>query len=155
VTEDLAELDALLADLARRLTAPERRKLGQDLADQLRRSNADRIGRNVTPTGEAMVARKKRLRENVTPGERIKSGRMFLRARSPRFLRKQASASEAVVRFAGSAARIMRVHQFGEIDAVDRKPGAPRVQYPARELLGYSEADRQMILDVVLRHLGT
>jgi phage virion morphogenesis protein len=51
-----------------------------------------------------------------------------------------------LVGFTAAAARIARIHQLGLRDRVSRKPGAPEVTYEARELLGFTQDERLMIL---------
>ncbi|WP_366931853.1 phage virion morphogenesis protein [Paraburkholderia xenovorans] len=45
------------------------------------------------------------------------------------------------------------MHQFGESDRV--APHGPEYKYPARVLLGFSDADRDMIRDLLLKHIAT
>ena len=160
-----APLINALDDLAARIAPDERRRLAGEVADDLRASNVKRLRANLQPPDDAaMTARKpqldkktgkhhlrsKRLRD---PGSgkktSVKTGRMFQRAASAKYLRKESSAGEAAVGFVGAMARIMRVHQYGEVDAVTRGAGAPRVKYPARVVLGFDHADRARILDQV------
>ncbi len=58
----------------------------------------------------------------------------------------------ATVGIVGRAARIAHVHQYGLRDAV--RPGGPKVQYPERVLLGFSDVDRERVLDLLLDHLA-
>ncbi len=58
----------------------------------------------------------------------------------------------ATVGIVGRAARIAHVHQYGLRDAV--RPGGPKVQYSERVLLGFSDADREKVLDLLLDHLA-
>lgn len=53
--------------------------------------------------------------------------------------------------YSGVAARIARVHQFGERDQV-----APGIftDYPVRELLGISQADERLIYNTVLGRIA-
>ncbi len=55
------------------------------------------------------------------------------------------------VGYSGVAARIARVHQFGERDQV-----APGIftDYPVRELLGISRADERLIYNTVLGRIA-
>lgn len=50
----------------------------------------------------------------------------------------------------GVAARIARVHQYGQRD---RRAGC-FAKYPVRELLGFTAGDEQMITEQVLNSLG-
>lgn len=57
-----------------------------------------------------------------------------------------------MVGFYGRVARIARVAQYGLYDNV--RPGGPRVKYDQRELLGFTDADYDMIRDLLAEHLG-
>ncbi|HAX5207836.1 TPA: phage virion morphogenesis protein [Escherichia coli] len=72
---------------------------------------------------------------------------MFAKLRTARYLKARADASGVTVGYSGVAARIARVHQFGERDQV-----APGIftNYPVRELLGISPADERLIYNTVL-----
>ena len=77
---------------------------------------------------------------------------MFVRLRTAKHLKAQATPSEATVAFAGRAERIARVHQFGLEDRV--KPGGPTYRYPVRALLGITDAQVERVRDLVLSHLS-
>jgi hypothetical protein len=55
------------------------------------------------------------------------------------------------VGFIGRAARIARVHSFGERERV--APRGPYYRYPARVLLGLSNAERTLIREPRLVHI--
>lgn len=59
---------------------------------------------------------------------------MFVKPRTARYLKARADASGVTAGYKVAAARIARVHQFGERDRI-----APGIftDYPVRELLGY------------------
>ncbi|WP_168400650.1 phage virion morphogenesis protein [Erwinia amylovora] len=75
---------------------------------------------------------------------------MFQRLRGYRFLKMRADAAGTSVGFEGVAARIARVHQYGQRDRVG--PGV-LAKYPARELLGFTTADEQLIAEQVINSL--
>jgi phage virion morphogenesis protein len=77
---------------------------------------------------------------------------MFAKLRTARHLRLQADDRAASIEFLGRTARIARVHQEGLSDSVN--PGGPTYEYPSRALLGFSDADRQAINDLLLEHLA-
>lgn len=54
----------------------------------------------------------------------------------------------AVVEFTGKVQRIAQIHQFGLKDRPN--PHAQDVQYPERQLLGFSRNDIQLIEDLFL-----
>ncbi|MES2339593.1 MAG: phage virion morphogenesis protein [Pseudomonadota bacterium] len=153
---DFAPLDDLLTGLADRLDGDARKRLGRTVAEDLRTTNAKRIKANVTPDGEAMVPRKAKPAGKLTDNADRKTSKsaraaaMFRRAATPRYLRKESSAGDAQVGFAGAMARIMRVHHYGLRDTVIRDPKAPEVTYPERPVIGLTTDDRLRILDRVL-----
>ncbi|RQM37244.1 phage virion morphogenesis protein [Erwinia psidii] len=77
---------------------------------------------------------------------------MFQRLRGYRFLKVRADAGGTNVGFDGVAARIARVHQYGQRDQVG--PGA-FAKYPVRELLGFTAGDERMITEQVINSLGS
>ncbi|WP_249936377.1 phage virion morphogenesis protein, partial [Escherichia coli] len=72
---------------------------------------------------------------------------MFAKLRTARYLKVKADASGVTVGYSGVAARIARVHQFGERDRV---AAGMYTDYPARELLGITPADERLIADRLL-----
>ncbi|MBG6242222.1 MAG: phage virion morphogenesis protein [Candidatus Symbiopectobacterium sp. Dall1.0] len=77
---------------------------------------------------------------------------MFQRLRGYRFLKMRADSNGVRVGFDGVAARIARVHQFGQRDQIG--PGT-FAKYPVRELLGFTTGDEQMITEQVINSLGS
>ena len=167
---DFGPLEGWLDELASRIAPGERKRLAGLVATDLRAAQARRIRANVQPPDDAPMAprklqadgkrgksylRSKRLRDETTRQRTsVKSERMFRRATAPRYLRKESSTGEAAVGFVGAMARIMRVHQYGLEDGVSRAPGAPRVRYPARVVLGFEPADRERVLEQVMGALA-
>jgi len=73
---------------------------------------------------------------------------MFAKLRTAKYMKTQASASEAVVEFAGNVQRMARVHHYGLRDRPSRK--GKEVQYESRPLLGINENDYESIYQVIL-----
>lgn len=146
---ELKPFDDKLSGLLASLSPAGRRKMAAEIAKKLRTSQQQRIKRQKAPDGTPYASRK---RQPV----RGKKGRvkreMFAKLRTARYLKTNASPDAAVVEFAGKVQRIARIHQEGLRDKPNRhsKP----VQYNARPLLGFSEADSQIIEDVILSHLS-
>ncbi|CCD29849.1 Phage virion morphogenesis protein [Candidatus Glomeribacter gigasporarum BEG34] len=92
-----------------------------------------------------------RLREKMGRIRR-KPQAMFVKLRTARFLKSQSDARGITVGFTGRVARLARVHHYGETDQV--APGGPAYRYPARKLLGFTPADRQIIRDRLLAYLA-
>ena len=83
---------------------------------------------------------------------KAKQAPMMEKLRAARHLKASATASEAVVGFVGRAERIARVHHFGLRDKV--KPGGPDYTYPARQLLGMTDAQIERVRELLLKHLS-
>lgn len=145
---DLEALETWLSPLLQKLDGRGRAQLARKAAQQLRRSQQQRIRVQVNPDGSPYVPRKPRdLRGKKG---RIK-GRMFEKLRMARYLRAKETPQEAVIGFAGRVARIARVHQYGLKDRAER--GAPEVNYAKRELLGLSSQDVIELRDLILDQL--
>ncbi|MFV0625205.1 phage virion morphogenesis protein [Sphingomonas sp. ac-8] len=160
---DFTPLDHAIADLTERMSPAARKALATRVAVDLQKANAARMHENVEPDGGAMEPRKlkksgkirtRRLRDRVTGLRRtVRQQKMFLRAAAPRYLRKETTAGEAQVGFVGAMARIMRVHQYGLRDTVTRDPSSPPTDYPARQVIGFADADRAQLLERISEQL--
>ena len=155
---ELEDLEAFVAEFASRLEPAERKKVGMRIANELRKSNAERQRAQVDAEGDAFVPRKKarsrRKRDKITGlKRRVKNRKMCLRAGGAGYLRKQSTTGEARVGYVGAMARIMAVHQEGQVDTVTRDPSSPKVKYPARRVLGISDGDRGRILELLIEQL--
>lgn len=76
---------------------------------------------------------------------------MFAKLRQSRYLRMESDAKGLAIGFMGRIARVARIHQLGERDRV--APHGAEYKYPARVLLGFTDAEREMIRDELLKHL--
>ena len=85
-------------------------------------------------------------RRNTTTAEP-----MFRRLRTARFLKSRAAADGVEVGYSGVAARIARAHQEGQRDRIN--DSGAMADYPRRELLGLSKADRTAIFRHVINSL--
>lgn len=77
---------------------------------------------------------------------------LFRKLASARYLRAEADDAGFWVGFAGRAAEVASIHQYGLRDRPSLKAKAMR--YPERRLLGPTDADREMLLDAVFDHLA-
>ena len=148
MTDNLHALEEWAGLLLAKLSPGERRKLGNNIGRELRRNQQKRIAAQRNPDGTAYATRKPRqLRSKVG---RIKR-QMFTRLRQAKYLRLQSTPNAIAIGFAGRVSRIARVHQYGLRD----RPGRDQadVQYERRELLGFTDADLEMIRDRLLAHL--
>ena len=146
---DLEALEQWAAPLVAALSPAARRGLLRVLALDLRRSQQQRIARQQNPDGSAYAPRR-RLRDERSG--RIRRRAMFQRIRQARHLKTTVEGDAVRVGFRGRVARIARVHQDGGIDAV--RPGGALVRYARRQLLGFSEADRDRLRERLLAHLA-
>lgn len=145
---DLEALETWLSPLLQKLDGRGRAQLARKAAQQLRRSQQQRIRAQVNPDGSPFEARKPRdLRGKKG---RIKR-RMFEKLKMARYLKAKGTPQQAVIGFAGRVSRIARVHQYGLKDRAER--GAPEVRYARRELLGLSDQDLQQLRDSLLDEL--
>ena len=150
--DELHALEAWAGRLLAQLQAPARRAALRDIACDLRRSQQARIAQQKNPDGSAYVPRKPRgLKKLRTKQGRIKNAAMFAKLRQAKYLRAESYANSLAVGFVDRIARVARVHQFGETDRV--APGGPEHKYDARVLIGFSDADREMIRDLLLKHI--
>ncbi|GKS83212.1 phage virion morphogenesis protein [Acidovorax sp. SUPP1855] len=150
--DDLQRLEDWVAPLLARLSAPERRALTRTVARELRKSNAASMRDQQAPDGTAWTPRKNKLRDQ-RGAIRAKAQAMFVKMRAAKYLQARGTPDEAVVQFAGRADRIARVHHFGLRDRV--KPGGPEYDYPARPLLGITDAQMERVRDLLMQHLAT
>lgn len=146
--DDLQALEDWAAPLLDRLEAKERRRLARLVARDLRRSQRKRIKAQQNPDGTPYAPRKPQLRAQAG-GIRRKA--MFTKLRTAKYLKARATAGTAVVGFVGRVAKIARIHQEGLRAKVDRD--GPMYDYPARRLVGFTPADRELIRDALLNHL--
>lgn len=151
----MSELDAFESwarHLLAKLEAPARRAALRDIARELRRSQQARIAQQTNPDGTAYEARKPRQKKHLRDkAGRIKRKAMFAKLRQARYLRAESDTMGLAIGFAGRIARVARVHQFGQRERV--APNGPEYKYPARLLLGFTNADREIIRCMLVRHV--
>jgi phage virion morphogenesis (putative tail completion) protein len=150
--DELTHLEEWVAPLAAKLSAAGRKALSRVIGRDLRQAQTRRIAAQLNPDGTPFAARR--------PGKDLRGKRgairrrqasMFAKLRTARWLKIMADANEAAVGFTGRAERIARVHQEGLRDRV--APNGPEVRYARRQLLGFSDADREMVRNRLLQHL--
>lgn len=145
---DLKALETWLSPLLQKLDGRGRAQLARKAAQQLRRSQQQRIRAQVNPDGSPFEARKPRdLRGKKG---RIKR-RMFEKLKMARYLKAKGTPQQAVIGFAGRVSRIARVHQYGLTDRAQRS--APEVRYAKRELLGLTKSEMQTLESTILDDL--
>ncbi|MEG6253250.1 phage virion morphogenesis protein [Enterobacter ludwigii] len=145
---DFKPFDDKLAGLLASLSPAGRRKLAGDIAKELRKSQQQRIKQQKAPDGSPYQARKRQPLRAKTG--RIKRA-MFQKLRASRYMKATGRENSAVVEFTGKVQRIARVHQYGLKDRPN--PNAKDVQYPERQLLGFSQEDKQLVETLIIKHL--
>lgn len=150
MTNRLDALEDWAAGLLGQLEPASRNKLARNLGQTLRRSQQQRIIAHQNPDGSKYVPRKQRNLRGKQ-GRVKRKTKMFQKLRTASFLKVKGDGNAISVGFTGRIARIARVHQYGLKDRAER--GAPDVQYEQRELLGFTDADLDLIRDELLKHL--
>ncbi len=142
---NLEDLVKYLNPLLAKLSSSEMSKLNKKVGADLRRSQQQRISAQLNPDGSNYVPR--RLRQ----GNRIRN-KMFSKLRTFRYLRNFSNADKVSVGFLNNVVFVARIHQEGLSERVDKS--GPVINYPKRELLGFTDSDLKMIENSVLKHLG-
>lgn len=149
MTDDLDALESWAEPLLARLSPSAQRKLTATIARELRKQQTARIKAQRNPDGSPFEPRKPQARAQ---SGFVRRGAMYTKIRQAKHLKARGRGDAAQVGFFGRAARIARVHQEGLRAKVDRN--GPWYDYPERRLLGYSDADRAVIRDMILDRLG-
>lgn len=150
MSDDLSELATWAAPLLAKLSSTQRKAMMRDLAKGLRQRQAARIKAQHNVDGSAYVKRKPQVLFRSKVG-RIKQA-MFVKLTKTSYLKTAITEGSAAVGFNGRTSRIARVHQLGLRDKVSEHRAS--YDYPKRELLGFSDADRAWINDFLIDHLA-
>ncbi|AGK47869.1 phage virion morphogenesis family protein [Burkholderia thailandensis MSMB121] len=89
--------------------------------------------------------------DDVRRMRRVKREATFRKLRTARYLRIDVDSASLAIGFDERLSRIARVHQEGQKAFVE--PGGPFAQYPVRVVLGFADADRELVRDRLLRYL--
>ncbi|KTH84960.1 phage tail protein [Enterobacter hormaechei subsp. steigerwaltii] len=146
---DIAPFEQRLEALIASLSPAGRRRLTVDIAKAMRQRQQQRIKSQTAPDGSAYTPRK---RQPIKGKKGRIKREMFAKLRTSRYMKASGDDSSAAVEFTGKVQRIARVHQSGLKD----KPGrdSPAVQYPERQLLGFSDDDQQLVESIIIRYLA-
>lgn len=147
MSDDLQQLDDWIAPLIEKLGAQERRVLAKEVARDLRISQRERIKAQKNPDGSGFEPRK----EIAGRSGSIRRKAMFSKIRTAKYMKIKTSNGAAEVTFSGRIAHIVRVHQEGLRARVE--PGGAKYNYPARRILGFTDADRARIQNSLIDHL--
>lgn len=149
MTNRLETLEDWAAGLLGKLEPASRNKLARSIGQALRRSQQQRIIAQRNPDGSKYAPRKQRHLRGKQ-GRVKRKAQMFQKLRTASFLKVKGDGNSISVGFTGRIARIARVHQYGLKDRAER--GAPDVRYEQREILGFIDADIDLIRDGLLAH---
>ena len=149
MASNLEALETWAAVLLARLEPGERSKLARTIGQELRRSQQKRVMAQENTDGSRYAPRKKRDLRGKQGRIRRKLA-MFKKLRTASYLKVRGDSNAVTVGFTGRIARIARVHQYGLKDRAE--PGAPDVRYEQREVLGFTDADLDLIRDSLLAH---
>lgn len=150
MADNLRALDDWAGALMQRLSPAERRQLTREIGRELRRRTAQRIAAQQNPDGTPFAPRKPQLRQQA--GRIKRRAKMFGKIKQARWLKVKSTADSIAIGYAGRIAEIARVHQYGLKDRP--APGVRDVRYARRELLGLSDADLELIRDLLLDQLA-
>ena len=109
--------------------AGTRSKLTRSLAQQLRRTQQQRVKQQRNPDGSIYAARKPRDLKGKK-GQIKRHGKMFQKLPRASHLKAKGDGQSITVSFTGRVARIARVNQYGLKDRAEAK--APEVRYKRR-----------------------
>ena len=145
--DDLSRLTHWADGLLASMEPAARRQLAGEMARTLRASQAQRIRANRQPDGSPMAPRKPQPKLKKSRG-RLRH-KMFFKISNPTWLKARANEHQAVVEFVGTANRLATIHQYGLKDRIKGR----EISYPARELLGITEQERDQLETTLLAHL--
>ena len=129
------------------MSPPMRQRLLGQMLRNLRARNVKRIRAQQGPDGTAWQARKAQPKGRAKRGGKMLTGMARLR-----HLKTAVNSEAGELGYSGGAAFLANIHHHGMLDNVSAK--GPKVQYPARPLLGISQADIDMISNQLLNHFS-
>ncbi|EAA3680068.1 phage virion morphogenesis protein [Salmonella enterica subsp. houtenae] len=148
MSDDLQQLHQWADDLLAKLSPASRTQLAREIARSLRQSQSQRISAQKNPDGSPFAPRKPQLRS--------KKGRlrrqMFRKLRTTRYLKGKGDGQGAIISFISSVRHMASVHQYGLRDRVNRY--GLEVDYPQRQLLGFSATDMQQIEELITKYIN-
>ena len=151
MADALEQLAQWATPLLQRMEPAGRKAAMLEVANYLRKSQAQRIADQRNPDGSPYEPR--RPREQLAKRQGAIRGQMFMGLRKARNLQRKATADAASVEFNPRVSYVARVHHYGLRDKVDRRDrNSPVVRYARRELLGCTSVDIQEIEEILLRH---
>ena len=147
--DQLKDLQDWVKPLLEKLEPGQRRKLSRSIGQQLRKSQRARIASQKNPDGSPFEPRKPQARSQRG---RVRRAQMFMKIRQAKHLKISLYPDTAAVGFVGGVSFIARIHQFGLRQPVSK--GGDPYKFPERELLGFSDADRELVRNLLIEHLA-
>ncbi|EMI5618707.1 phage virion morphogenesis protein [Acinetobacter baumannii] len=135
-------LNALLATLS----DAERRKFAMMIARKVRASQSQRITRQQNPDGSSYIPRKN-LRNKKGQIKR----KMFMKLKTAKFMKIEKIPDGVTIGFDQRVSRLARIHQDGLVDTLKYNGRTFKVRYAQRILLGFSDAEVEIIENDVLK----
>jgi phage virion morphogenesis protein len=145
---ELHEIDAWLNALLAQLEPAARTKMLREVARDVRRIQQGNITLQRSPDGTAWEPR--RVTARTKPG-RIRR-KMFAKLKTAKYLKAQANANSAEVKFADIAQRIARVHHYGLRESIDKRGG--EIKNTERKLIGVNAEVKKIINSIIYRWLS-
>ncbi|OTN41842.1 MULTISPECIES: phage virion morphogenesis protein [Acinetobacter calcoaceticus/baumannii complex] len=145
----MAELEFLSEHLNALLTTlsdAERRKFAMMIARKVRASQSQRITRQQNPDGSSYIPRKN-LRNKKGQIKR----KMFMKLKTAKFMKIEKIPDGVTIGFDQRVSRLARIHQDGLVDNLKYNGRTFKVRYAQRILLGFTEAEVEIIENDVLK----
>lgn len=146
--DNLIPLENWMQTAINNLAPTARRRLMRRLGVIVRKFNQSNITKQQGPDGQKWAPRKKRTNRH---GEIAQKKKMMMGLRQARRLRIDTTDTGVHVGFRARNAKIAALHHSGGMDYV--APDGPKVNYPARPLLGFSNELLDLIGDEILNHI--
>lgn len=133
MNQDLSQLPLWVRGIAETISPAKRRQVARKLGIELRKANQARTNAQTDADGNAFVA-----------PLQAKNSPMFREITNARYFQVKATDSQVAIGFGGSAGRIAKIHQEGQLSEV-RKGSAKKYPYPVRTLLGINDDDIKLV----------
>lgn len=148
--DDMLQVKSVFDSLLKNISKERMRQLYREIGRELARSQRKRIKAQQNPDGSAYQPRKQKVRSKKG---RIKTQAMFKKITQARHMKLRRQKDGIELGFSGNTAYIATIHQYGLRARVERHKER-KVQYAKRELLGFTEQDKEMIEAFVINALS-
>ena len=149
----LQSLESWAESLLNDVSGSQRLKLARRIGIELRARQRARIAAQNNPDGTSYEPRRKPPTDvsGRSKRGRIRRQAMFKKLRTPSLMKVRTTKDVISIGFSGKDAHVARIHQEGGYAEIFR--GGPRVRYPVRELLGFSDADLEWLQNTLIETL--